>query len=510
MQSIAQREELHNTLWKIANELRGSMDSSEFKYYMSGFLFYYFISENLKAFVLENFNDNYEELSDEEALVAKNEILNAKGFYLKPSGLFSRVLKNHNLERLNEDLTKIFNDIEASAKEYESFKQFEGLFNDVNLYNTKLGNTNAERNENILKIMQAIDGLNLHYNESEIDILGDAYEYLMKMYAGDGGKKAGEFFTPQEVSKLLAKLTLCNNAKPNKIYDPACGSGSLLLQYKKLLKKDPDLGYFGQEKMSATHNLARMNMLLHNVNYTKCDIAQGDTLINPSKSHKGNIPFDAIVSNPPYSTKWKGNSNPLLINDERFSPAGVLAPKNYADLAFIMHGLAWLSDKGSAAFVCFPGVMYRSHAERDIRRYLIEQNFVDCVISLAQNLFFGTGVAVNILILRKNKLDDKVLFINADYEFIKAKNKNMLSEQNIENILKLYKARENKDFLSSLVSKEQIAKNDYNLSVSSYVEAKDTKEAIDIKALNLELKEVVKLQSALREQIDKIVLELEG
>ncbi len=362
--------------------------------------------------------------------------------------------------------------------------------------------------------MRAIWGLELHYNANEIDVFGDAYEYLMKMYASSAGKSGGEFFTPQEVSKLLVEITLCNNAKPNKVYDPACGSGSLLLQYKKILKRDPKLGYFGQEINITSYNLARMNMLLHNVEWTNFDIAHGDTLTNPNKKHKESEPFDAIVSNPPYSIKWEGKSNALLINDERFSRAGVLAPESKADLAFVMHTLAWLSEKGSAAIVCFPGIMYRgsntngNHAERDIRKYLIEENFVDCVIALAPNLFFGPSIAVCILVLKRNKRDDKVLFINAAEEFIKVTNKNMLSPQNLEKILETYKARDNQEFVSALVPKEQITKNDYNLSVSSYVEAKDTREVIDIAALNAELQEIVKAQSALRAQIDAIVAEL--
>lgn len=252
-----------------------------------------------------------------------------------------------------------------------------------------------------------------------------------------------------------------------------------------------------------------MNMFLHDVNYTRFDIAHGDTLINPSENHKELEPFDAIVSNPPYSTKWEGKDNALLINDERFNKAGVLAPTSKADLAFVMHSLSWLSEKGSAAIVCFPGVMYRSGAEKEIRKYIIEENFVDCVISLAPNLFFGTSIAVCILVLRKNKTDKNTLFINANEELIKVTNKNMLSKENLENILKLYKDRKEAPHLTKLVSIEEIAKNDYNLSVSSYVEAKDTREIIDIKALNKEIEEIVKRQSVLRNQIDSLVRELE-
>ena len=509
MKSVVEREELHKTIWKIANDLRGSVDGWDFKSYVLGFLFYYFICENLKSYVLNSFKQDYENLSDEMAENGRDTIINAKGFFIKPSHLFSNIFKNAKLENLNEKLSVVFKEIESSANGSESEKSFRGLFDDLDLYSNKLGADNKERNKKILKIMEAISELDLHYNENEIDAFGDAYEFLMTMYASNAGKSGGEFFTPQEVSKLLVEITLHNNAKPNKVYDPACGSGSLLLQYKKSLKSDPKKGYFGQEINITTYNLARMNMFLHDVNYTRFDIAHGDTLISPSENHKELEPFDAIVSNPPYSTKWEGKDNALLINDERFNKAGVLAPTSKADLAFVMHSLSWLSEKGSAAIVCFPGVMYRSGAEKEIRKYIIEENFVDCVISLAPNLFFGTSIAVCILVLRKNKTDKNTLFINANEEFIKVTNKNMLSKENLENILNLYTDRVEVPHLSKLVSIEEIAKNDYNLSVSSYVEVKDTREIIDIKVLNKEIEEIVKRQSVLRNKIDSLVRELE-
>ncbi|EAJ0057153.1 type I restriction-modification system subunit M [Campylobacter jejuni] len=509
MKSVVEREELHKTIWKIANDLRGSVDGWDFKSYVLGFLFYYFICENLKSYVLNSFKQDYENLSDEMAENGRDTIINAKGFFIKPSHLFTNMFKNANLENLNEKLSVVFKEIESSANGSESEKSFKGLFDDLDLYSNKLGADNKERNKKILKIMETISELDLHYNENEIDAFGDAYEFLMTMYASNAGKSGGEFFTPQEVSKLLVEITLYNNAKPNKVYDPACGSGSLLLQYKKSLKSDPKKGYFGQEINITTYNLARMNMFLHDVNYTRFDIAHGDTLISPSENHKELEPFDAIVSNPPYSTKWEGKDNALLINDERFNKAGVLAPTSKADLAFVMHSLSWLSEKGSAAIVCFPGVMYRGGAEKEIRKYIIEENFVDCVISLAPNLFFGTSIAVCILVLRKNKTDKNTLFINANEEFIKVTNKNMLSKENLENILKLYTDRVEVPHLSKLVSIEEIAKNDYNLSVSSYVEAKDTREIIDIKVLNKEIEEIVKRQSVLRNKIDSLVRELE-
>ncbi|TLD80870.1 type I restriction-modification system subunit M [Helicobacter sp. MIT 05-5293] len=516
MKSTGQKEELFKTLWKIANELRNKVDGWDFKNYVLGFLFYYFISENLKSHIQEAYGQDYEALSDEEAANGREEIIKRKGFFIPPSALFSNVLKNADLENLNQNLTKIFKDIEESSRNHSSFKQFEGLFSDVDLYSNKLNTSkdsksNVERNKRILKIMQSIADSGLDYKESEIDIFGDAYEYLIGMYASSAGKSGGEFFTPQEVGRLLAELTLCNNIKPNKVYDPACGSGSLLLQYKRILQQDPKQGYFGQEINPTSYNLARMNMLLHNVNYTHFDIAFGDTLIAPNDDHKAAEPFDAIVSNPPFSTKWEGKSNALLINDERFARAGVLAPESNADFAFVMHSLAWLSEKGSAAIVCFPGIMYRSGAERDIRKYLIEGNFVDCVMALAPNMFFGkVTIAVNILVLRKNKSDDKVLFINAGEEFVKVGTKNKLAPKHIARIIESYKARGDEQYFSALIPKEQIANNDYNLSVSSYVETKDTREKIDITALNAEIGQIVARQSALRVQIEAIVTELEA
>lgn len=404
MKSVVEREELHKTIWKIANDLRGSVDGWDFKSYVLGFLFYYFICENLKNYVLKSFEQDYENLSDEMAENGRDTIINAKGFFIKPSHLFSNIFKNAKLENLNEKLSVVFKEIESSANGSESEKSFKGLFDDLDLYSNKLGADNKERNKKILKIMETISELDLHYNENEIDAFGDAYEFLMTMYASNAGKSGGEFFTPQEVSKLLVEITLYNNAKPNKVYDPACGSGSLLLQYKKSLKSDPKKGYFGQEINITTYNLARMNMFLHDVNYTRFDIAHGDTLINPSENHKELEPFDAIVSNPPYSTKWEGKDNALLINDERFNKAGVLAPTSKADLAFVMHSLSWLSEKGSAAIVCFPGVMYRGGAERDIRKYMIEENFVDCVISLAPNLFLAQALRCVFWCLERIKL----------------------------------------------------------------------------------------------------------
>ncbi len=516
MINTQQRAELHKGIWKIANELRGSVDGWDFKSYVLGFLFYRFLCENLKNYVKSMGEDNYEALDDKMAQNAKDIITEAKGFFILPSELFENILKNaisdeKYLQNLNEHLSTAFANIQKSSQDLPTDRagqNFKGLFDDMDLRSDKLGKSTIERNKKLAKIMQAIAGINFDYTDSKIDAFGDAYEFLMTMYASSAGKSGGEFFTPQEVSEILARLTLHTNKEPNKVYDPACGSGSLLLQYKKILDKDPALGYFGQEINITSYNLARMNMLLHNVNFTKFSIAHDDTLIKPY--HRDDEPFDAIVSNPPYSTKWEGDSNPLLINDARYSPAGVLAPKSKSDFAFIMHSLAWLSPKGAAAIVIFPGILYREGAEKKIREYLIKQNFIDCIIALPDNLFFGTSIATCIMVLKKNKQDSKVFFIDASKEYKKVTKKNVLTEQNRDTILRIYTERKDIEHIARAVSMEEIEANGYNLSISSYIEPEDTKERIDIQALNAQINQIVARQSELRLQIDSIIAELKG
>ena len=346
------------------------------------------------------------------------------------------------------------------------------------------------------------------YQDNTIDAFGDAYEFLMGMYASNAGKSGGEYYTPQEVSELLTKITIDGKKEVNKVYDPACGSGSLLLKFAKILGKDNvRQGFFGQEINITTYNLCRMNMWLHDIEYTDFDIAHGDTLAEPL--HWDDEPFEAIVSNPPYSIKWEGNANPVLISDERFAPAGVLAPKSKADLAFIMHSLSWLATNGTAAIVCFPGVMYRGGAEQKIRKYLIDNNYVECIIQLPDNLFFGTSIATCIMVLKRNKTENNTLFIDASKEFVKVTNNNKLSEENIQNILNVYRERKDKEYYAAVVPNEKIGENSYNLSVSSYVEQEDTREKIDINKLNKEIKEIVAREEKLRAEIDKIIAEIE-
>jgi type I restriction enzyme M protein len=512
-----QRDQLHKTIWRIANELRGSVDGWDFKQYVLGFLFYRFISENLTNYINVNQvkagqnNFDFTQLEDKKANIARKETVAEKGFYILPSELFLNVkAKASGDPNLNETLSRIFKNIEASAVGTPSELDLKGLFDDLDINSNKLGPTVIKRNERLVKLLNAVGDLELgDYSSNTIDAFGDAYEYLMTMYASSAGKSGGEFFTPQEVSELLARITLVGKKTVNKVYDPACGSGSLLLQYSKVLGKDKVLdGFYGQEINITTYNLCRINMFLHDINYEKFSIAHGDTLTDPY--HWDDQPFEAIVSNPPYSIDWDGDANPLMINDQRFSPAGVLAPKSKADLAFTMHILHWLATNGTAAIVEFPGVLYRGGAELKIRQYLIDNNYIDAVIQLPKNLFFGTGIQTCILVLKKSRKESDVLFVNAEREFARYGNKNKLRTENISNILENFKERKDVEYLSRVVTHEEIKKNKYLLSVTSYVKAEDTREVIDITNLNKSISEIVLKQNQLRASIDEIIINLEG
>jgi len=511
-----QRDELHKTIWRIANDLRGSVTGWDFKSYVLGMLFYRFISENISAYIKSHQTEddfNYATLADEEINeFHKDEMVRAKGFVMLPSQLFINVRKNAaKNDDLNATLDEIFKAIESSAVGQFSEKNFAGLFNDLDVNSNKLGATVEQRNKQLVKLMDAIGDLDLgDFQENTIDLFGDAYEYLLRMYASSAGKSGGEFFTPQEVSELLARLTVVGKTQVNKVYDPACGSGSLLLQFAKVLGKENVInGFYGQEINLTNYNLCRINMFLHDINFDEFDIAHGDTLINPNKDHAAEEPFEAIVSNPPYSIKWPGKNNPLLENDERFKPAGVLAPASKADLAFTMHILSWLAESGTAAIVEFPGVLYRGGAEQKIREYLVNNNYVDCVIQLPADLFFGTSIATCILILKKSKKqsDDKtsVLFIDASNEFVRSGNKNILSKVNIQNILDAYVKREDIPHFAKNIEFSAIRDKNYNIAVSSWVESKDTREVVDISALNNEIEQVVAKQMDLRTQINNII-----
>ena len=512
-----QRAELHRKIWAIADNVRGAVDGWDFKQYILGILFYRFISENITEFFnaaereAGDLDFNYADISDEEAEKDfRPNTVEDKGFFILPSQLFENVVENaSDNENLNTDLANIFKAIEGSAVGFASEDAIKGLFEDVDTTSNRLGGTVAEKNKRLTDILKGIAEINFgDFQSNDIDAFGDAYEYLISNYASNAGKSGGEFFTPQTVSKLLARLVMDGTTSINKVYDPTCGSGSLLLQMKKQFEDHIiEDGFYGQEINMTNFNLARMNMFLHNVNYNNFSIKRGDTLLSPL--HNEEKPFDAIVSNPPYSIKWVGDADPTLINDERFAPAGKLAPKSYADFAFIMHALSYLSSKGRAAIVCFPGIFYRKGAERTIRKYLIDNNFVDCVIQLPENLFFGTSIATCILVMSKNKTENKVLFIDASKEFKKETNNNILEEKNIDAIVEEFRNRTDVEYFSRYVDVSEIEENDYNLSVSTYVEKEDTREAIDIKVLNKELEETVKKIDALRSSINEIVKELE-
>ena len=512
-----EREELHKAIWNIANDLRGSVDGWDFKQYVLGIMFYRYISENIANYIdtgehaAGNVDFHYADLSDEAAEEARADMVETKGFFILPSQLFVNVRKRASKdENLNETLEKIFNAIESSAQGTDSEDDFKGLFDDIDVNSNKLGATVAKRNEKLVKLLDGIGDMKLgDYKDNTIDAFGDAYEFLMGMYASNAGKSGGEYFTPQEVSELLSRLTVVGKTQVNKVYDPACGSGSLLLKFAKILgKENVRQGFYGQEINLTTYNLCRINMFLHDIDFDKFNIACEDTLISPQ--HWDDEPFEAIVSNPPYSTKWAGDDNPLLINDTRFSPAGVLAPKSKADLAFVMHSLSWLSTNGTAAIVCFPGIFYRGGAEQKIRKYLVDNNFIDCIIQLPDNLFFGTSIATCIMVLKKSKNENATLFIDATAECEKVTNNNKLRDKNIENILKMFTDRADIAHKARLVQNSEIAENDYNLSVSTYIEKEDTRQATDIKALNKEIAEIVAREQVLREEIDKIIAEIEG
>ncbi len=515
-----QRAELHKTIWSIADDLRGSVDGWDFKQYILCTLFYRFISENLCAYLAEEDGVDYAAMPDDQAEWGRKDTVDEKGFFILPSELFCNILKRvdkdgmrltEDGQDLNELLTQVFRNIEGSAVGTNSEDDLKGLFDDMDVNSAKLGNSVIERNKKLVKLISKIGSLDFGgaFKDNSIDAFGDAYEFLMTMYASNAGKSGGEFFTPQEVGELLARIAIGGRESVNKVYDPCCGSGGLLLKFAKILgKENVRSGYFGQEINLTTYNLARINMFLHDVNFTKFDIAHGDTLKEPA--HWDDEPFDAIVSNPPYSIKWEGKDNPLNINDARFSPAGVLAPPSKADLAFTMHMLSWLSAEGTAAIVEFPGVLYRGGAEGKIRDYLVRSNFVEAVIQLPADLFFGTTIATCIIVLKKNKTTSDVLFIDASEQFARHDSKNKLMPENIERIMAAVSARAEEEHFSKLVANDDVLANDANLSVSSYVEKKDEREEVDIVALNAEIARIVAREDELRRKIDAIVADLEA
>ena len=516
-----EKTELFKGLWQIACEVRGSgVTGWDFKSYILNTLFYRYISEMFTQYINDeehragNTNFDYAKLTDDEVKANtgfREDMIRDKGFFLYPSELFCNVAATAvGNDDLNIKLSEVFQNIEDSAKGTDSEKCFSGLFDDFDLNSvSKLGNTLKKRNEKLAFLLTKIATIDFggNYINQDSDVFGDAYEYLMGMYASDAGQKGGEFFTPQRVSELLTKICVLGKKRVNKVYDPTCGSGALLLKSAKILgKENVDVGYFGQEVNTTTYNLSRMNMVLHGIPYDKFDIACDDTLMNPM--HWDMEPFEVIVSNPPYSQPWKGDSDATLINDPRFAPAGVLAPKSKSDFAFIMHTDAWLAPNGVAAIVCFPGIMYRSGAEQKIRKYLIDNNRIDAIIHLPENMFYGTSISTCIMVMKKNKTDNKVLFIDASEEFIKETNQNNFSDENLETIMKFYTDRKDVKYKAKLVEYKDIVKAKYNLSVSTYVEKEDKREVVAIDELNKKLDEVVKKENQLRADIDAIIKEI--
>jgi type I restriction enzyme M protein len=518
MSKETERAKLHSAIWKIATDLRGAVDGWDFKQYVLGFLFYRFISENLTAYINEEERNagragfDYASISDDEAELGRTDTVKEKGFYILPSELFANLRNNANGDdNLNETLSGIFRNIEQSALGTPSEEDLKGLFDDIDLNSVKaLGKTVEKRNQLLVKIIDAVADLDFgNFQDNTIDAFGDAYEYLIGMYAANAGRSGGEYFTPQEVSELLTKITTVGRTEVNKVYDPTCGSGSLLLKFAKILgKNNVRQGFFGQDNNPTLFNLCRMNMFLHDIDSDKFNIACEDTLRHPQ--HWDDEPFDAIVSNPPYSIHWAGDSDATLINDPRFAPAGVLAPKAYADYAFVMHMLAWLSTVGTAAIVVFPGILYRGNAEKKIRKYLVDNNYIDAIIQLPKDLFFGTNIDTCILVLKKSKTDNDVLFIDASAEFVRGGNKNKLPEASQAKILKWFTERKDIEHITKVASHDEIEAADYKLDVGNYVEKEDLREIINITELNAEITEIVAREAKLRAEIDAIVADIEG
>ena len=525
-----QRAELHKSIWGIADNVRGSVDAWDFKQYVLGMLFYRYLSEDFDHYVSKdeieagNAGFSYAALSDEDAEMAPEEVedlIREKGCFIRPSQLFCNVwakAKKADAEGrlaesdLNTTLSNTLSAIERSSVGFPSEEDFKGLFDDFDTSSKRLGNSVAARNKTLLALMDGIGTMPLgDFGDNRIDAFGDAYEFLMTMYASNAGKSGGEFFTPQEVSRLLMLIALDGRDHVNKVYDPACGSGGILLQAAKILGNEGVTeGYFGQEINLTTYNLCRINMMLHGINYDKFDIALGDTLTEPSEAHWDAEPFQVIAANPPYSLKWAGDTSATLVDDPRYSPAGVLAPKNNADLAFVMHSLSWLANDGVAAMLTFPGALYRQGAEQRIRQYLVDNDYVDAVIQLPKNIFFGTSITTCILVLRRTKQDHGVLFVDASRYFVPGSPQNSLGEDNVQQILRIYRERVDVDHVAKLVTNDELAGAKYRMSVSAWVEPEDTRERVDIRKLNAEIAEIVARETELRARVDAIVAELEA
>lgn len=511
--SEEQKKILEQQLWNIANTLRGKMNADEFRDYILGFIFYKYLAEKMEIYansILKEDQIQFRDIKEDtpkgleyiEAI--REEALETLGYFLKPSELFSEITKRGDNNFILGDLQKILTNIQLSTMGTQSEEDFEDLFSDMDLNSNNLGRTADARNSLIVKVLKHLDEIDFKLNDTELDVLGDAYEYLIGQFASGAGKKAGEFYTPQEVSKILAKIVTTGKNRLKSVYDPTCGSGSLLLRVAREVKDVNN--FYGQEMNRTTYNLARMNMILHGVHYRQFDIKQEDTLEHPQ--HLNDMPFEAIVANPPFSAKW--SANPLFLNDDRFSQYGKLAPSSKADFAFVQHMIYHLAENGTMAIVLPHGVLFRGAAELHIRKYLIEQkNYLDAVIGLPANIFYGTSIPTCILVFKKCKEDsDHILFIDASKEFEKVKNQNMLREEHIDKIVETYRNRTTIEKYSHLATLKEVEENDYNLNIPRYVDTFEAEEEIDIQSVMQEIKSLEAKRVELDKEIDVYFKEL--
>ena len=507
--SEKEKQLLKIQLWNIANELRGKMNADEFRVYILGFIFYKYLSEKMQSYadeLLEADDIKYVELTDEETIkYVKEEAVENIGFALGAGELFTNIAKKGEKTFILDDLEQIFRNIENSTIGADSEENFDDLFRDIDLTDKKLGNTANQRNELVSKILNHLDKIEFDVDNTNTDILGDAYEYLIAQFASGAGKKAGEFYTPQEVSTLLSKIVTMDKTKIKNVYDPTCGSGSLLLRVKKEMDKDHKIDIYGQELNRTTYNLSRMNMIMHDVRHDNFDIKQEDTLEAPQHLDKK---FEAIVANPPFSQRW--NANSLKLNDDRFSQYGALAPKSKADFAFIQHMIYQLDDNGTIAVVVPHGILFRGSSEGVIRKYLIKnKNYLDAIIGLPKNIFYGTSIPTCIMVFKKCRVhSNNIFFIDASQEFEKQKNQNYLTNKHINKIIDTLKSRKNIDKYSYVASLEEIEENDYNLNIPRYVDTFEEEEPIDLETVSSELKKLNKEMKSTDKEIAKFCNEL--
>jgi type I restriction enzyme M protein len=490
-----QKQHLERQLWRIANELRGKMGADEFRDYILGFIFFKYLSEKQQLHAnhlleTEKVKDYHLITGEDDIEAIKEDSLEKLGYFLRPEELFSSITAKGNANKqeqsnfILEDLQAILNSVEQSTMGTDSEDDFNKLFEDLDLASTKLGRSPEARNTLIARVLNHLDAIDFGLQEADSDVLGDAYEYLIGQFASGAGKKAGEFYTPQQVSKVLAKIVTLDKKQIKNAYDPACGSGSLLLR----IAKETEVGdFYGQELNRTTYNLARMNMILHDVHFSRFDIKQEDTLVDPQHLEQR---FEAVVANPPFSAHWKGKNNPLNETDDRFSQYGRIAPSTKADFAFVQHMVYQLAENGTMAVVLPHGVLFRGSAEEVIRQYIIkEQNYLDAVIGLPANLFYGTSIPACILVMKKCRVhENDILFIDASQHFEKVGNQNALTNKQVQKIIDTYQLRQTIDKYAYVATMDELAENDYNLNIPRYVDTFEEEESVDIEAVVIELK----------------------